>query len=641
MARAVIGKVAYGALFAVLLPALLVAWARATGPFVHAPAIRSSGAGGVLVSVGAALVLGGWASLWRSGGGLPMNAFPPPRFVASGVFGLVPHPIYTGFTIGCFGVSVLTGSASGLWLVSPAVALGCVALVAGYEGIDLRRRFGEVVSLRRWLELPAAGPSQPTLGERVATWILIIPTWVVLYELLVCVVPPDARDSHFAFEARWPVIEESELVYASTYVLAGLAPFVARDRRDLRELGLRALLSMALVFPLYLALPLVSPPRAFVPHGPLGAMLSLERALDAGTCAFPSFHVVWALIAADAWSTRFPRARGAFKTLALLIAASCITTGMHAFVDVVAGLGAFALVAHRLAVWSALRRAAERVANSWGEVRLGRLRIINHGGWAALGTSGGVAALGAMVGRQHLSSIVLCAAAAIVGSAVWAQTVEGSPSLSRPYGFYGGLLGIVAVGLAGPLLGTPTWLLLGANTVVGPWVQATGRMRCLVQGCCHGHEAPAAVGIRYTHPRSRVVRLSTLGGVPVHPTPLYSILWNGVTALVLVRLWSVHAPTHLVAGLYLILNGLGRFVEEAYRGEPQTPVYAKLRLYQWVALASVVAGALVTALGRSEPAPPLDPNLASVLAGLIVGAVTWIALGFDFPDSRARFSRLA
>jgi prolipoprotein diacylglyceryltransferase len=166
-------------------------------------------------------------------------------------------------------------------------------------------------------------------------------------------------------------------------------------------------------------------------------------------------------------------------------------------------------------------------------------------------------------------------------------------------------------------------------------------MRCLVQGCCHGHQAPASVGIRYTHPRSRVVRLSTLGGVPVHPTPLYSILWNVATAVVVVRLWSLHAPTHLVAGVYLILNGLGRFVEEAYRGEPQTPIYARLRLYQWVALGSVVAGALVTALGRSAPAPPLEPNLASVLAGLVVGAATWVALGFDFPDSKARFSRLA
>jgi len=641
LARALIGKVAYGALFAGLLPVLLVAWARSTERWVHAPALTSPALGWSLVACGAALVLGGWASLWRSGGGLPMNAFPPPRFVSSGVFALVPHPIYTGFTLGCFGVSIATGSASGMWLVSPTIALGCVALVGGYEGIDLRARFGDAVSRRRWLGLPAPGSAPPTLSERAAAWVLVVPTWVALYELIVRVVPPDARDSHFAFEAGWPVLEETEVLYASTYLLVVLAPLVAKERRDLRELVVRALLSMALVFPLYLALPLVSPPRPFDPQGPLGALLMQERAHDAPTCAFPSFHVVWALIATDAFATRTPRARRAWRALGLLVAVSCVTTGMHAIVDVAAGFVAFGLVAHRHWAWQGLRRAAERVANSWREVRYGRVRVINHGGWAALGTSVGVAALGAMVGRAHLASILLCAAAAIVGSAVWAQTVEGSPSLSRPYGFYGGLLGIVLAGIAAPFLGTPTWLLLGANTVVGTWVQATGRMRCLVQGCCHGHEAPPSVGIRYTHPRSRVVRLSALGGVPVHPTPLYSILWNAATAVVVVRLWSLHTATHFVAGVYLVLNGLGRFVEEAYRGEPQTPIHARLRLYQWVALASVVGGALVTALGRSDPAPPLDPNLASVVAGAFVGVVTWLALGVDFPDSKARFSRLA
>jgi hypothetical protein len=66
-----------------------------------------------------------------------------------------------------------------------------------------------------------------------------------------------------------------------------------------------------------------------------------------------------------------------------------------------------------------------------------------------------------------------------------------------------------------------------------------------------------------------------------------------------------------------------------------------LRLYQWIAIASVVGGALVTALGSSDPAPAMAPNAASVIAGAIVAVVTWGALGVDFPESGARFSRLA
>ena len=87
----------------------------------------------------------------------------------------------------------------------------------------------------------------------------------------------------------------------------------------------------------------------------------------------------------------------------------------------------------------------------------------------------------------------------------------------------------------------------------------------------------------------------------------------------------------MIGGLYLILGGLARFVEEAYRGEPQTPIRAGLRIYQWMALGSVVAGAVITAVGRSAPAPEAEFNASSLLVALGFGVVTWVALGVDFP----------
>jgi prolipoprotein diacylglyceryltransferase len=68
---------------------------------------------------------------------------------------------------------------------------------------------------------------------------------------------------------------------------------------------------------------------------------------------------------------------------------------------------------------------------------------------------------------------------------------------------------------------------------------------------------------------------------------VYSILWNVVIAFAVTRLWLIHAEFSVIVGLYLILTGLGRFVEEAYRGEPQTPIIGGLRLYQWIALSTV------------------------------------------------------
>ncbi|MFM7399969.1 MAG: hypothetical protein ACKO4W_03590, partial [Bacteroidota bacterium] len=56
----------------------------------------------------------GLHALWYFGGGLPMNAYPPPKFVTNGIFRLIPHPIYTGFVLACFGASLYGGRASGL-----------------------------------------------------------------------------------------------------------------------------------------------------------------------------------------------------------------------------------------------------------------------------------------------------------------------------------------------------------------------------------------------------------------------------------------------------------------------------------------------------------------------------------------------
>jgi prolipoprotein diacylglyceryltransferase len=118
-------------------------------------------------------------------------------------------------------------------------------------------------------------------------------------------------------------------------------------------------------------------------------------------------------------------------------------------------------------------------------------------------------------------------------------------------------------------------------------------------------------------------------------------LWNIFVGLAIARLWLLCAPLHLIGGLYLILNGLGRFVEEAWRGEPQTPVFARLRLYQWAAITSVLAGVLVTALGASEPAPAAHFDWIAPLPAAAFGLLVGCAMGVDFPESNRRFSRLA
>jgi phosphatidylglycerol:prolipoprotein diacylglycerol transferase len=452
-----LGRAGYGALFVVVLPAALVGWAHATRGWVRLPVPLPPVAGYLVAALGLAVLLGGMLALVLHGRGLPMNAFPPPRFVRSGVYRLFAHPIYVGAVAICAGASAVAGSASGFWLVTPSLALACASLVLGHERPDLHHRFG-----------------------------------------------PEAR--------------------------AGL---LART--------------------------------------PVG----LRRVLLAG-----------------------PRL-----------------------------------------VWAILRRGAELVANSWREWRVGPVRIINHGLWGGLAAGVGMVIIVALAGAPLAPYAVVVWACALVGAGLWAQLVEGSPQLLRPYGYYGGVLGaVVGFGVVA-LAGGDAWRIAGAYAVATPAIQALGRVRCLVQGCCHGHPCPEWLGIRYHHPRSRVVRVPGLAGRPVHPTQLYSILWCGLWLAAMLGLWSLSLPLPALLGSSFFLSGVGRFAEEAYRGEPQTPMVLGLRLYQWMAVGSALAGAALTCV-PGPAAPPAAGGFAA-WAVLLVFAVSGAALGVDFPEGTRRFSRLA
>lgn len=636
--RSFVGQLLYGALFVVIVPAMLALWARATSAIVHAPVIQDAGNGAKMAAAGVLIVLAGMLALWRRGGGLPMNAFPPPRFVAGGIYALVPHPIYGGFVLVCAGVAVYTGSASGLWLVTPTVALACAALVLGYELPDLLRRFGPAAS-SPWL--PAMRPGTPTLLERFRIYLVVLLPWLVGFELVGLLGPmPHSISTWLPFDNRVPVVEATELIYASIYAVVLLLPLAVRSAAALRLFAMRGLAAMAFIFPLYLLLPFYAPPRPFDSASLFAPMMQLERNPISGVEALPSFHVVWACIAASALGEGSRWKKAVAWLWAIVVAASCATTGMHSLADIAAGFAAYFVVANLPSIWKSILRAAERMANSWREWRIGPVRIINHGAYAGAGAAAGIVIIDTLLGpgRIWLSvSICLCS---LIGAALWAQWVEGSPALLRPLGFYGGMLGAIAGAIPALVLHVNLLSAFAAVCVAAPWIQALGRLRCLVQGCCHGHAAEMVQGILYSHPRSRVCRLAHLAGVPVHATPVYSILWNVVVAAALMRLLQLDVSAAFLCGVYFILSGCGRFVEEAYRGEPQTRVIAGLRFYQWIAIACVAVGAAFTCVQGSAHLPVFALRQSSILLAVACGALTWFVSGVDFPESNRRFARL-
>ncbi len=643
MQRNLLGKTAYAVLFLVAVPALLIWWAHRTATVVSLPPLPYPWAGGILIGLGAVLTGTGMHALMAYGRGLPMNPYPPADYVTRSVYRLTPHPIYVGFVIAWVGASILASSGSGLWLVSPMVALASTALVLGHERQDLARRFGTAVERRTLVSLPPNRPSRPTGWDRASIVLLVFLPWTVVFEAVYRLgVPPDAVAAHLPFEHGWPVWEWTEAIYGSVYLFVVSAIFLARTQAALRRFAVMGLIATGVVTLVYLTVPLIAPPRPFEARTILGRALEVERAMSHTVAAFPAVHVIWTFIAADTWASRSRRWGVIGWVWALAIAASCLTTGMHAVVDIAAAVLFFFALSRYRSIWEFLRRFAERTANSWREWRWGRVRFINHGLYAAAAGAVGFGIAASFAGRSVFWHLAMVHVAGLAGAALWAQKLEGSSKLSRPFGYYGSVIGAVVGTLLVGLLGGNTMLVLGAIALEAPWMQAIGRLRCLVQGCCHGKESSDTVGIRYLQPRSRVCHLAGLRGIPLHPTPLYSILANIVVGILLLRLWSLGAPLSLVAGAYLLLAGATRFVEEAYRGEPQTPVVAGLRIYQWLAVLSFVAGLFVTTIpaGAAPGFPPVA--LSHVLVGAVgYGLLAGIAMGLDFPDSDRRFARLA
>ncbi|MFN7924521.1 MAG: prolipoprotein diacylglyceryl transferase family protein [Bryobacteraceae bacterium] len=622
-------RLAYALLFTVALPLLLLVWARAVT--LAAPVPFDAGTGQVLLGIGAVLMLLGAWRLWIEGGGLPMNAFPPPRLARGGVFSIFPHPMYLGFSLACFGAALTFRSSSGYWLVAPTAAFGATALVLGYEKRALFHRFG--VAIPRFL--PPADSARATLPEMLQYWWFAEIPWVGLYYSAAAFgVPRDAFDPSLPFEPV-PIIPISGLFYWSEYLAVIISPFLARTRHDLRRYFVRTYAAIVIAFLLYFTVPSTAPRPPLPEAGWLTDLLAWERGQYPASVAFPSFHVMWALLIARlAQDSR--RAPWFWWPWAICVSASCIFTGMHWILDAVVG-AAFALVLFRYEqAWSAIRGATEWVANSWCEWRMGPVRIMNQALPAGIAAGVGIWIAGSFAGPDRLGAVLLAAAAAMAGSGLWAQVIEGSPRLLRPFGFYGALLGGAIAAAVCP----DPWWMLAAFAVAAPAVQGIGRIRCLVNGCCHGDRAPGAVGIRYDAPQTRPAALANLRGQPIYPVQLFSIAANLMTFLLLRRMWSAGASLELICGVYLIANGIARFAEEGYRGEPQTPVLAGLRLYQWLAVACVIAGAVVTTMG-STPSPAMRLGAAPLLGALVFAVFAAVAFGVDLPRSKWRLSRLS
>jgi protein-S-isoprenylcysteine O-methyltransferase Ste14 len=600
-------------LLATAIPAGMIWWTHSLAPVIRIRAVHSLW-GFAAIAIGAALIAAGAIELIRRGDGLFSNAFRSTRLVCSGVFRWIRNPMYLGFALVSAGVSVAFGSAAGLWFVTPVAGLAAAAFVFVYERHDLHRRFGDKALEPPLLSFPRGNGGPPSAAQRAAVYVWVLFPWLLAFYSVQALGPaPDAFRTSLPFERNWPVLQRTEILYVSAYIFVAIAPLIAATRKGLRRFAVSSAIATAFVTFVWLIVPVIATNRPFHATNPFGRMLALEQHSSTGVAAFPAFHVLWALLVTLVW---IDRARATGRPLwtwlgmgwAFGIIASSLTTGMHTVVEIAAAFIIFPPIVWYDRTWSIIRRLTEDLANSWREWRLGPVRFINYGFYTGAAVVVSLLVAGSALGPGREGAVIWIGFCVLIGAGLWAQVFKASSMMLRSFSWYGGIVGGVFGTLCAHITGIPAIPLLAGFAIAAPWIQIFGRLRCLVKGCCYGRPAPAGIGIRYRHPCSLVTRLAHITDVPLYPTPLYSIAGNVLIGLVLIRLHLLAVPDTLIIGLFLILSGIARFVEESYRGEPHRLSVRGLSVYQWLAILSFFFGVVCTALPAGAPSSHLPPG---------------------------------
>ncbi|TYP70600.1 prolipoprotein diacylglyceryl transferase [Paenibacillus methanolicus] len=117
--------------------------------------------------------------------------------------------------------------------------------------------------------------------------------------------------------------------------------------------------------------------------------------------------------------------------------------------------------------------------------------------------------------------------------------------------------------------------------------QGFGRIGCFLAGCCYGEETHHWYGVTF-HDSAYAPN-----GVPLVPTQLLESALNFGLFFLLIR-WGRGAKADgLIAGIYLTLYALGRFLIEFVRGDVVRGHVGVLSTSQWIALGMVALAGLI------------------------------------------------
>jgi hypothetical protein len=109
-----------------------------------------------------------------------------------------------------------------------------------------------------------------------------------------------------------------------------------------------------------------------------------------------------------------------------------------------------------------------------------------------------------------------------------------------------------------------------------------GRLGCLMVGCCYGR--PGRWGVCYGHEMTEAGFAPWLVGVRLFPVQALESLWVLFIVLVGSSLVLMGSPPGAALAWYVVTYGLGRFVLEFKRGDPERRISWGFSEAQWISL---------------------------------------------------------
>ncbi|MCY6484922.1 prolipoprotein diacylglyceryl transferase [Clostridium aestuarii] len=119
-----------------------------------------------------------------------------------------------------------------------------------------------------------------------------------------------------------------------------------------------------------------------------------------------------------------------------------------------------------------------------------------------------------------------------------------------------------------------------------PLAQGFGRIGCFLAGCCYGKETTLPIGVEFTN------SLFAPCGVKLHPTQLYSSVFDFGLALFLLWYGKKEKEDGKLFSMYIIIYSIGRFLVEVFRNDPRGNV-GIFSTSQFIAIFTLVIGIML------------------------------------------------